>query len=270
MSDPVTSNQHFGNHLPDIVNPPFYEGPQSAEISATNIRIPHVYGQFEEAPTVKEGGNHVRSLKRDYSQVNKRRKYDPWKDIYQSGNFESEENSNRIKIDRSDRPQPPQNPREDSDYYYYGPADGVDDDYDYYDDGEGGTSPVEYQNEAYNDYDESNPVPDLISERRRYQPNRRRKPYDYHTGYTEGHPQQPHQQLEQTPTLTRRVANMVFSPVGYGIAAVVGIPLLLAGLYWLFVVNGPTPVVRARYADDDSLALKLLDTEPAFMKGKQD
>lgn len=36
------------------------------------------------------------------------------------------------------------------------------------------------------------------------------------------------------------------SPLSVGIASVVGIPLLLAAAYWLFVVNGPTPVVRAR------------------------
>lgn len=57
----------------------------------------------------------------------------------------------------------------------------------------------------------------------------------------------PHQLLSpQQPSLTRRVADAVFSPFALGVATVVGIPLLLAAAYWLFVVNGPTPVVKAR------------------------
>lgn len=51
---------------------------------------------------------------------------------------------------------------------------------------------------------------------------------------------------QQTPSLTRRVADAVFSPVSYGLATIIGIPLVLAAAYWLFVVNGPTPVVRAK------------------------
>lgn len=53
-----------------------------------------------------------------------------------------------------------------------------------------------------------------------------------------------------TPTITRRVANAMFSPIGVGLASVIGIPVALAAIYWLFVVNGPTPVVRARQSKD--------------------
>ena len=33
------------------------------------------------------------------------------------------------------------------------------------------------------------------------------------------------------------------------IAAIIAVPVLLAAGYWLFVVNGPTPVVKARIDD---------------------
>merc|ERR1719340_376201 len=60
-----------------------------------------------------------------------------------------------------------------------------------------------------------------------------------------------HQQLYPGPgyqeqTVTRRVANAIFSPLSGTIFTIVAIPLLIAGFYWLFVVNGPTPVVKAR------------------------
>ena len=50
----------------------------------------------------------------------------------------------------------------------------------------------------------------------------------------------------QDQTVTRRVANAIFSPLSGTIFTIVAIPLLIAGFYWLFVVNGPTPVVKAR------------------------
>ena len=59
----------------------------------------------------------------------------------------------------------------------------------------------------------------------------------------------------QQQSLTRRVANAVFSPLSLGLATVVGVPLLLAAAYWLFVVNGPTPVVKARTDEDEGNAL---------------
>ena len=65
------------------------------------------------------------------------------------------------------------------------------------------------------------------------------------------HEQQQQQQKPQPPSLTRRVANSIFSPSGLAIAAAVGVPLALGAAYWLFVVNGPTPVVRARNQDKD-------------------
>ena len=48
----------------------------------------------------------------------------------------------------------------------------------------------------------------------------------------------------------------VFSPFSgsiAAIAAVLAVPVLLAAGYWLLVVNGPTPVVKARI-DDPGIA----------------
>ena len=53
-------------------------------------------------------------------------------------------------------------------------------------------------------------------------------------------------QQTQTPTLTRRVADLVFNSTSFSLLSLIGIPIALAAGYWLFVVNGPTPVVRAR------------------------
>jgi len=49
--------------------------------------------------------------------------------------------------------------------------------------------------------------------------------------------------------LTRRVANAIFNPLSETIFTIVAIPLIIAAVYWLFVVNGPTPVVKARIED---------------------
>lgn len=38
----------------------------------------------------------------------------------------------------------------------------------------------------------------------------------------------------------------MFSPLGAAVVAALILPFLIGGLYWLFVVNGPTPVVKAR------------------------
>jgi len=46
--------------------------------------------------------------------------------------------------------------------------------------------------------------------------------------------------------LTRRVANAIFNPLSETIFTIIAIPLIIAAVYWLFVVNGPTPVVKAR------------------------
>lgn len=51
---------------------------------------------------------------------------------------------------------------------------------------------------------------------------------------------------QQPPSLTERISEAVFSPLGVTITAVLILPFVLFGLYWLFVVNGPTPVVKAR------------------------
>ena len=38
-----------------------------------------------------------------------------------------------------------------------------------------------------------------------------------------------------------------------GIASLIGIPVALGAIYWLFVVNGPTPVVKARKDSESEL-----------------
>ena len=55
---------------------------------------------------------------------------------------------------------------------------------------------------------------------------------------------------KKQPSITRRIANVIYSPVGIGVLSLIGIPFLLAAGYWLFVVNGPTPVVKAREQQD--------------------
>jgi len=52
---------------------------------------------------------------------------------------------------------------------------------------------------------------------------------------------------QQSQSLTRRVANAIFNPTLF---AIVAIPLIIAASYWLFVVNGPTPVVKARIEEE--------------------
>ena len=50
-------------------------------------------------------------------------------------------------------------------------------------------------------------------------------------------------------TITRRISDAVFSPITFTVVGVLALPLILAAAYWLFVVNGPTPVVKARIDD---------------------
>ena len=44
---------------------------------------------------------------------------------------------------------------------------------------------------------------------------------------------------------------MLTSSTGLTMLAVLGVPLALALAYWLFVENGPTPVIRAREGQED-------------------
>lgn len=60
---------------------------------------------------------------------------------------------------------------------------------------------------------------------------------------------QQQQLTQQQPTLVRRVASAIFNPTTSTIFTIVAIPVILAASYWLFVVNGPTPVVKARIED---------------------
>jgi len=64
----------------------------------------------------------------------------------------------------------------------------------------------------------------------------------YQTGY-QGDPNQ------DQNGLIKRVSNAIFNPLSETIFTIVAIPLIIAAVYWLFVVNGPTPVVKARIED---------------------
>ena len=52
--------------------------------------------------------------------------------------------------------------------------------------------------------------------------------------------------LNQDKTITKRVADAIFNPLSSTIFTIVAIPLVIAAVYWLFVVNGPTPVVKVK------------------------
>ena len=43
------------------------------------------------------------------------------------------------------------------------------------------------------------------------------------------------------------------------VAAVLAVPILLAAGYWLLVVNGPTPVVKARIDDPGNYSIKFVN-----------
>ncbi len=169
------------------------------------------------------------------------RTYDPWKDIYQRGDFlphRYSKSSTKSKVNR--RLGHEQGNDEEGDYYYYYYYDEYTDDDD----------------DLLNRKDNSNPFsrgPDDNSKRRQD-----KRPYAFEDPF-----KRPHQQQETVtnsaattvaasttqqhqPSLTRRLASAVFSPFSAGLFTVLGIPLILAMAYWLFVVNGPTPVVRAR------------------------
>ena len=45
------------------------------------------------------------------------------------------------------------------------------------------------------------------------------------------------------------MATSIFNPFSTTIFTVIAIPIMIAAAYWLFVVNGPTPVVKARIED---------------------
>ena len=49
------------------------------------------------------------------------------------------------------------------------------------------------------------------------------------------------------------MATSIFNPVSTTIFTLIAIPLMIAAAYWLFVVNGPTPVVKARIEDFEEL-----------------
>ena len=49
------------------------------------------------------------------------------------------------------------------------------------------------------------------------------------------------------------MATSIFNPVSTTIFTLIAIPLMIAAAYWLFVVNGPTPVVKARIEDFEEI-----------------
>ena len=71
-------------------------------------------------------------------------------------------------------------------------------------------------------------------------------------------------QAAPTVPLTRRVSDVFFSPVATTLFTLVAIPVMIAAIYWLFVVNGPTPVVKARVEPDTELLEEHVDQPAAF------
>ena len=59
----------------------------------------------------------------------------------------------------------------------------------------------------------------------------------------------------------RRVATSIFNPFSTTIFTVIAVPLMIAAAYWLFVVNGPTPVVKARIEDFEDISTNSVEQE---------
>ena len=59
----------------------------------------------------------------------------------------------------------------------------------------------------------------------------------------------------------RRVATSIFNPFSTTIFTVIAVPLMIAAAYWLFVVNGPTPVVKARIEDFEDISANSVEQE---------
>lgn len=164
--------------------------------------------------------------------------YDPWSDIFIRGDFKQ----NKFKSwerKKSDR-------KSSLDYFEYS-----EDDFEYEED--------EDVQQGYNR------KPISTKNRRKKKPpmkNRQRRPqhqqqrpsgiYDYEDPLMyDSVPSKEMMMSEPTPSITRRVMD-VFTPFSGGIVAVfavLSVPFLLAAGYWLLVVNGPTPIVKARIDD---------------------
>ena len=122
-------------------------------------------------------------------------------------------------------------------------------DYEYYDD-------EEYYYQYYDYYDDDKDNNDKNAAKRRIHKN---DPQEYVSSAIAQNSYPVKSQQQNQPPLTRRVANAVFSTTGLTIAALIGVPLVLAAAYWLFVVNGPTPVVRARQILNEDFMEYLLE-----------
>ncbi|TRY67344.1 hypothetical protein TCAL_14672 [Tigriopus californicus] len=205
-------------------------------------------------------------------------KYDPWKDIFQRGDFESNLLSDNKKLDRStivyyDKDVPSEYYEETSgEYYDENPQE-------YYEDGEEPTNEAQPQGQPHsrpNDLSTNvseKPIDKWKKPRKRQPISQRRKdgtPYDFlgpEDYYEYNNPQYDGNAIDRfqqgggrppldhqiQPSITRRVANFIFSPSLLGLVAVIGIPSVIILLYWLFVENGPTPVVRARSENENDL-----------------
>ena len=57
------------------------------------------------------------------------------------------------------------------------------------------------------------------------------------------------------------MATSIFNPFSTTIFTVIAVPLMIAAAYWLFVVNGPTPVVKARIEDFEDISTNSLEQE---------
>lgn len=185
------------------------------------------------APEVNSKSNRV--IK---PQEESRQNYDPWRDIYLKGTWNPAK-LNTPKIQKSDR--------RSTNYFDY-------DDY--------ANNEDEVEDQFYLPIPQKKKSPRyerLTDSKQRAKP-RPTGAYEYEDPDSyensiipkdkgSSHPDQVH----QTPSLTRRVTD-VLSPFSGGILtviAVLAVPFLIAAGYWLLVVNGPTPVVKARIDDPD-------------------
>ena len=160
-------------------------------------------------------------------------KYDAWKDIYHGGRFDKEEAlPNNVLYKRQDQ-------RFSSNRRYQPPA--IKDRYDhklktFYDYETPTSDKKDYINDLYDessDYFYVDDKPGAIDK----------------ISFGNYKPLKP----PQEQSITKRVSNVLFSPLAITAFSVLALPFILGALYWLFVLNGPTPVVKARI-DDVKLA----------------
>jgi hypothetical protein len=221
-----SSSDHYPSHTYGILN---RKGYLTEEIDLENQEY------FE--PEIE---SHYDKPRNPYHRDEPRQNYDPWRDIYLKGNWDPKVSSTNMERQKSDR----------KSVNYV--------DYD------------EYEYEEEEDEDQAFiRRPQKKKNRRRKRPLKEHRPrqkprptsaYEYEDPDSyensivpkdkgSSHPDQ----QQQSPSLTRRVTD-VLTPFSGGILtviAVLAVPFLIAAGYWLLVVNGPTPVVKARIDDPD-------------------